>query len=49
MSLAPGVVLLDRHGDLLLASDLKVNLEVQYHLLKGSTDKIDQMIVYLPE
>ncbi len=49
VSLAPDVVLVDRHGDELEASDLRVNLEVKYHLLKGSTDKIDQMIVYLPE
>ena len=49
VSLAPDVVILDRHGDALEASDLRVDVEVKYHLLKGSTNQIDQMIVYLPE
>ncbi len=48
-SLAPEVVILDRHGDPLKASDLRVDIEVKYHLLKGSTDKIDQIILFLPE
>jgi len=48
-SFAPEIVLLDRHGDPLKASDLRVDIEVKYHLLKGSTDKIDQMILFLPE
>lgn len=48
-SFVPEVVILDRHGDLLKASDLRVDIEVKYHLLKGSTDKIDQMIMFLPE
>ena len=48
-SLAPEVVILDRHGDPLAERDIRVDLEVKYHLLKGTTDKIDQMIVFLPE
>ena len=48
-SLAPEVVILDRHNDPLSERDIRVDLEVKYHLLKGTTDKIDQMIVFLPE
>ena len=48
-SLTPDVVLLDRHGDELSAKFLKVDLEVKYHLEKGSQDRIDRMIVFLPE
>jgi hypothetical protein len=47
-SLTPDAVLLDRHGDPLEPKDLKVDIEVKYHLQKGSTDKIDQMILFLP-
>lgn len=46
---APEVVILDRHGDPLYGHDIRVDLEVKYHLLKGTTDKIDQMILFLPE
>ena len=48
-SFVPEVVILDRHGDFLDASSLRVDIEVKYHLLKGTTDKIDQIILYLPE
>jgi len=48
-SFAPEVVILDRHGDPLYERHIRVDLEVKYHLLKGTTDKIDQMIVFLPE
>jgi hypothetical protein len=48
-SLAPEVVILDRHNDPLSEREIRVDLEVKYHLLKGTTDKIDQMIVFLPE
>jgi len=48
-SFAPEVVILDRHNDPLAERDIRVDLEVKYHLLKGTTDKIDQMIVFLPE
>ena len=48
-SLAPEVVILDRHNDPLSERDIRVDLDVKYHLLKGTTDKIDQMIVFLPE
>lgn len=48
-SFVPEVVIVDRRGDPLYARDLRVDLEVKYHLLKGTTDKIDQMILFLPE
>ena len=47
-SFAPEVVILDRNGDPLSASDMRVDIEVKYHLLKGTTDKIDQIILFLP-
>lgn len=47
--LTPDVVLLDRHGDPLEERHLRVDIGVKYHLLKGTTDKIDQMILFLPE
>lgn len=48
-SFAPEVVILDRHNDPLSKGDIRVELDVKYHLLNGTTDKIDQMIVFLPE
>lgn len=48
-SFAPEVAILDRHNDPLTERDIRVDLDVKYHLLKGTTDKIDQMIVFLPE
>jgi hypothetical protein len=48
-SLTPEAVLLDRHGDELNARHLRVDLEVKYHLQKDSKDKIDRMILILPE
>ena len=48
-SLTPDAVLLDRHGDELNASYLRVDIEVKYHLQKDSKDKIDRMILILPE
>lgn len=48
-SLTPDVVLLDRHGDVLAARYLQVDIEVRYHLEKGSKDRIDRMILLLPE
>jgi hypothetical protein len=47
-TLAPDAVLLDRHGDGLDARHLRVDIEVKYHLEKGTTDRIDRMILYLP-
>jgi hypothetical protein len=47
-TLAPDVVLLDRHGDELDGRHLRVDIEVKYHLEKGSTDRVDRMILYLP-
>lgn len=48
-SLTPDVVLLDRHGDELNAGHLRTDIEVKYHLQKDSKDKIDRMILILPE
>lgn len=48
-SFAPEVEILDRHGDPLQPSDLRVDIEVKYHLLKGTTDKIDRIVLFLPE
>lgn len=48
-SFAPEAVIVDRHGDPLEASDLRVDIDVKYHLLKGTTDKIDKIILLLPE
>jgi hypothetical protein len=48
-SFAPEVVIMDRHGDPLDAQHIRVDLDVKYHLLKGTTDKIDQIIVFLPQ
>jgi hypothetical protein len=48
-SLTPDVALLDRHGDVLAARYLQVDIEVRYHLEKGSKDRIDRMILLLPE
>ena len=47
-SLAPDAVLLDRRGKELDARHLRVDIEVKYHLEKGTTDRIDRMILYLP-
>lgn len=48
-SLTPDAVLLDRHGDELMPNHLRVDIEVKYHLQKDSKDKIDRMILLLPE
>ena len=48
-SLTPDAILLDRHGDELRPSHLRVDIEVKYHLQKDSKDKIDRMILLLPE
>jgi hypothetical protein len=48
-SLTPDAVLLDRHGDELDASYLRMDIEVKYHLQKDSKDKIDRMILILPQ
>ncbi|MEQ1844204.1 MAG: hypothetical protein ABL983_01350 [Nitrospira sp.] len=47
-SLAPDCVLLDRHGDPLTPAALREDVEVKYHLLKGTTDRIDNIVVFLP-
>lgn len=48
-SFIPNVVIVDRHGDPLYERDIRVDLEVKYHLLKGTTDQIDRIILFLPE
>ncbi|MDF0677135.1 MAG: hypothetical protein P0120_22770 [Nitrospira sp.] len=48
-SLTPDAVLLDRHGDELNAGYLRMDIEVKFHLQKDSKDKIDRMILFLPE
>lgn len=48
-SLTPEVVLVDRHGDPLDHRHLRVDIDVKYHLQKGTTDKIDWMLLILPE
>ena len=47
-TLAPDAVLLGRRGEVLEVRNLRVDIEVKYHLEKGSTDRIDQIILYLP-
>jgi hypothetical protein len=47
-SLTPDAAILDRHGDPLTPADFRVDIDVKYHLLKGTTDKIDEIILYLP-
>lgn len=48
-SMTPDVVLLNRHGHELHPRHLRVDIEVKYHLPKDSKDKIDRMILILPE
>jgi hypothetical protein len=48
-SVTPDAVLLDRHGDPLSARYIQVDTEVKYHLEKGSQDRIDRMILFIPE
>jgi hypothetical protein len=49
VSLAPEAVLVDRHGDPLQPAALRVDIDVKYHIQKGTTDKIDWMLLILPE
>lgn len=49
VSLVQEAVLVDRHGDPLQPADLRVDIDVKYHIQKGSTDKIDWMLLILPE
>lgn len=49
VSLAPEAVLVDRHGDPLQPAVLRVDIDVKYHIQKGTTDKIDWMLLILPE
>lgn len=49
VSLVQEAVLVDRHGDPLQPADLRVDIDVKYHIQKGTTDKIDWMLLILPE
>jgi hypothetical protein len=49
VSLVPEAVLVDRHGDPLPPTALRVDIDVKYHIQKGTTDKIDWMLLILPE
>ncbi len=49
VSLAPEAVLVDRYGDSLQLTALRVDIDVKYHIQKGTTDKIDWMLLILPE
>lgn len=49
VSLASEAVLVDRHGDPLQPAALRVDIDVKYHIQKGTTDKIDWMLLILPE
>jgi len=49
VSLAPEAILVDRHGDPLQPGALRVDIDVKYHIQKGTTDKIDWMLLILPE
>ncbi|MCC6140054.1 MAG: hypothetical protein IT389_05480 [Nitrospira sp.] len=49
VGLAPEAVLVDRHGDPLPPAALRVDIDVKYHIQKGTTDKIDWMLLILPE
>lgn len=47
-SLAPEAVLVDRHGDPLGPTTIRVDIDVKYRIQKGTTDKIDWMLLFLP-
>lgn len=49
VSLVPEAVLVDRHGDPLPPTALRVDIDVKYHIQKGTTDKVDWMLLILPE
>jgi hypothetical protein len=49
VSLVPEAVLVDRHGDPLSPTALRVDIDVKYHIQKGTTDKVDWMLLILPE
>lgn len=49
VSLVPEAVIVDRHGDPVALTVIRVNTDVRYRIQKGTTDKIDWMLVILPE
>jgi hypothetical protein len=49
VSLAPEAVIVDRHGDSVALSAIREDIDVKYRIQKGTTDKIDWMLLILPE
>ncbi|MBX3333069.1 MAG: hypothetical protein KF876_03045 [Nitrospira sp.] len=49
VSLVPEAVIVDRHGDAVALTVIRVNTDVRYRIQRGTTDKIDWMLVILPE
>ena len=47
-SRAPEAVLVDRHGDPLAPTTIRVDIDVTYRIQKGTNDKIDWMMLFLP-
>lgn len=47
-SLAPEAVLVDRHGDPLVPTTIRADIDVTYRIQKGTNDKIDWMMLFLP-
>ena len=47
-SLAPEFVLVDRHGDPLAPTTIRTDIDVTYRIQKGTNDKIDWMMLFLP-
>lgn len=48
-SLAPEAVLVDRHGDPLAPTTIRTDIDVTYRIQKGTNDKIDWMLLILPQ
>lgn len=48
VSLAQEAVLVDQRGYPLQTTALRVDIDVKYHIQKGTTDKIDWMLLVLP-
>ena len=49
VSFASEAVIVDRHGDPLPLTAIRVDLDVKYRIQKGTTDKIEWMLLILPE
>lgn len=48
-SLSPEAVLVDRHGDPLTPTSIRVDIDVKYRIQRGTNDKIDWMMLFLPQ